>query len=120
FGATAVFAELRTSLNRIWGCHPKEGAAWREMLWDRLVGFGMVLATGFGLMLSVLAAAAVEAALSYVDWIPISRHLVRVADSGISLALATALFSLIYRFVPDERLPWRNVVMGATTTAVLF
>jgi membrane protein len=119
--ATGAFLELQGALNTIWRVKPNPGANLKVFLTDRLRSFGLVVAIGFLLMVS-LAVTATLAALS--GWLarrspsmPLAWNAVNVL---VSLLVTTALFALLYRFLPDVHLRWRDVTTGAFVTAVLF
>ena len=119
--ATGAFLELQAALNTIWRVKPKPGANLTRFLIDRLRSFGLVVAIGFLLMVS-LAVTAALAALS--GWLARRSPGIPLVWSGVnvlvSLVVTTALFALLYRFLPDVRLRWRDVTTGAFVTAVLF
>ena len=119
--ATGAFLELQAALNTIWRVKPKPGANLKVLLVDRLRSFGLVVAIGFLLMVS-LAVTAALAALS--GWLSRRSPSIPLVWSGVSvlvsLIVTTALFALLYRFLPDVRLHWRDVTTGAFVTAVLF
>ena len=119
--ATGAFLELQAALNRIWRAKPSPGTTLKGLLMDRLRSFGLVVAIGFLLMVS-LAVTAALAALS--GWLSSRSPSVPLVWSGVSvlvsLVVTTALFALMYRVLPDVRLRWRDVRTGAFVTAVLF
>jgi membrane protein len=119
--ATSAFLELQASLNTIWRVKPKPGVQLRALMFDRLRSFGLVVAIGFLLMVS-LAVTAGLAALG--GWLsghsPGLPFVWNVVTALVSLVVTTALFALLYRVLPDVRLRWRDVSMGAFVTAVLF
>jgi membrane protein len=121
-GATSVFIELQDSLNSIWGVAPKPGRGILGILKDRLLSFGMVIGSGFILMVSLVLSAAI-AALG--DWLGnalpnLSVVLLQVVQNVISIAVFTLLTGAVYKVLPDARIAWRDVAIGATITAVLF
>jgi membrane protein len=119
--ATGAFLELQAALNTIWRVKPKPGVNLRAFLLDRVRSFGLVVAIGFLLMVS-LAVSAALAALS--GWLgrraPDVPRLLGALDVLVSLGVITLLFAMLYRFLPDVRLRWRDVWTGAFVTAVLF
>jgi membrane protein len=118
-GASGVFGQLRGSLHAIWGV-PSAPFALKSLLVERLASFAMVLAIGFLLMVSLLLSTVVsalaEATHSFSEFWPV----VALANFVLSFLFVIALFALIYRFVPDVRLPWRDVLTGALVAGVLF
>jgi len=121
FGASGVFLDLRDSLNMIWKATPAAPGNWKTAIKIRLTGFAMVLATGFCLTVMVAIGAVATAAGKYVEqWKSYLVWVVKLVDPIVSVTLATLLFALIYRFVPDKKIPWPHALTGAFTTAVLF
>ena len=119
--ATGAFLELQGALNTIWRVKPKAGANLRVFLIDRLRSFGLVVAIGFLLMVSLAVTAALAALSGWLAQLSPGIPLVwRGVNMLVSVAVATALFAMLYRFLPDVRLLWRDVTTGAFVTAVLF
>lgn len=120
--ATAVLAQLQDTLNTVWEVCPKPGFFLKVMLKKRLLCFALVVGTGFLVLLSLAA----SAAITYVQGILESRlevglaTLVGWADVLLSWLLMTLLFGMIYRILPDVKLEWRDVVWGSVVTAGLF
>jgi len=119
-GASGVVGQLRSSLNRIWGVRATPGGV-RGMLRQRLVALGLIVGMG-GLMLVSAALSAVLAAVHDVlaADVPEVARLLPVANFTVSFALAAVLFGMIYRTLPDVDLGWRDVILGASVTALLF
>ena len=119
--ATGAFLELQGALNTIWRVKPKAGVNISVFLIDRLRSFGLVIAIGFLLMVSLAVTAALAALGGWLARLSPSIPLVWQAVNVLaSVVVATALFALLYRFLPDVRLHWRDVTTGAFVTAVLF
>ncbi len=122
FGASGVFMELRDSLNIIWDAPPNRSSGWRGMVGQRLASFGMVLALGFLLLVS-LALSTVLTATEKVfrGYLPVGTAVwSEVTNFVILLVAVSILFALIFKFVPDVPIAWRDVTIGAIATAVLF
>ena len=119
--ATGAFLELQVALNTIWRVKPNPGANIRAFVMDRLRSFGLVVAIGFLLLVS-LSVTAVLAVLNtwLIDLSPATPALWNAASTLLSLVVTTGLFALLFRFLPDVRLRWRDVTIGAAVTAVLF
>jgi membrane protein len=119
--ATGAFLELQAALNTVWRVKPTPGAHLRAFLINRLRSFGLVVAIGFVLTVS-LAVTAALAALS--AWVSPQSASVPLLWSGVpvlvSLIGTTSLFAILYRVLPDVHLGWRDVTTGAFVTAVLF
>lgn len=120
-GATTVFAELQSALDRIWQVPERKKASgiW-ELLRARLLSFGMVLGIGFLLIVSLLASAGI-AAMGRV-WGPLFEGaiLAHVLDVVVSLTLVTVVFAMIYKIMPHAEVRWPDVWLGAIVTSVLF
>jgi membrane protein len=117
-GATTVFAELKTDLDRIWkATAPKASGVWK-FLRARLLSFGMVVTIGFLLLVSL----AVSAAISYIGatFFADAAALMRVLEFAGSMIVTTVLFAAVYKVLPSEPIAWRDVWVGAAVTALLF
>ena len=121
FAATGAFLELQTVLNTIWRVKPNPNANITAFVRDRVRSFGLVLAIGFLLLVSLALSAGLAAANAWLD-----RHapgvplLWQTLNAIVSLAIITTLFAMLYRFLPDVELLWSDVITGAFVTAVLF
>lgn len=119
--ATGAFLELQAALNTIWRVQARAGVDVRVFLLDRLRSFGLVVAIGFLLMVSLAVTAALAA---FSAWLAKLSPAVPAVWSGVnvlvSLVVSTALFAMLFRFLPDVRLRWSDVTTGAFVTAVLF
>jgi membrane protein len=120
-GTTAVFAQLQTSLNRMWDVAPKPGPLIRTLLLKRLLSFAMVLAICFVLLVSLALSAGIHALQLQVErFVPFPPSAVDAGNAIVSYLLFTVLFALIYRILPDVEIPWRDVWVGALVTALLI
>jgi membrane protein len=121
FGASGVFTELRDDLNLIWRANPKNAEGIMGMLRQRLFSFGMVLAIGFLLIVSLVASAALAALGKFFGGLlPLPTIVFEAANFLLSMGVITLLFAMIYKFVPDVKIDWRDVWFGAFATALLF
>ena len=120
--ATGAFMELQHALNTIFRVKQAPGSRIREFIVDRVRSFGLVLSIGFLLIVSLLVSAALSALTSWVQNLrtqPVS-FVWELVDLVASLGVITVLLALIYRYLPDVRLRWRDVWFGAMVTAILF
>ena len=118
--ASGVFAELQGALNVIWKAEPKAVTV-SYLLRARALSIGLVAATGFLLLVSLLASAALAALWTWVSGVlPAAAALLGTLGFLVSFALTAALFAAIYKVLPDRRLEWRDVIVGAVGTALLF
>ncbi len=120
--ATGAYLDLQAALNRVWRVRPKaRGLNLRALLLSRVRSFGLVLATGFLLLVSLVFSALLAA---LADWlgraVPVSPFAMRALNVLLSGALAAVLFAFLFRFLPDVRLRWPDVWIGAWVTAILF
>lgn len=121
-GATTVFAQMQHSLNVIWGvaARPNRNSAF-SFVKSRLLSLTVVLSIGFVLLVSLLLGVAMRAALHFANrYLPVVEKLLSSADMLLSLAAVALLFCAIFKVLPDVVLRWRDVVVGAIVTAVLF
>lgn len=121
FGASGVFGELKDSLNMIWGVSPKPGRTVQTMIRDRFLSFSMVLGIGFLLMISLATSAVLSAVSVYMQaYLPLPEVAWRALDLTISFVGTTLLFGLIFKVLPDVNIRWRDVVVGAAMTSLVF
>ena len=121
-GATTVFAELQSDLDRIWRAPApaKENGIW-ALLRTRLLSFGLVLGLGFLLLVSLVMSAAIAAFGKGWDGVfEGGEAVLQALNFGISFAMTTLLFAMIYKLMPRARIAWRDVWVGAGVTALLF
>lgn len=121
FGASGVFAELRQSLNIIWNAPPDTGGL-REIIVQRLATFVMVITLGILLLLSLLVSAAIGVGEHYfAEVVPAGTAIVsEIVNLVASLAAMSVFFGLIFKFIPNVPIAWRDVGIGAVFTAFLF
>jgi membrane protein len=121
-GATTVFAELQVDMDRIWRAptRARAGGLW-GLLRARLLSLGLVLGIGFLLVVSLIVSAALAALGKWwAPWFSSFEVLANVLNVGLSFALVTAMFAMIYKWIPRVKVAWRDVVTGAALTALLF
>ncbi len=120
-GATSVFAELKDSLDEIWGAPKATGSTWRDLIRTRLFSFGLILVLAFLLIVSLVVSAALAVLENYVGglWKEATVVLGWIAKA-ISFGVIAVLFGVIYKLLPRIKLAWRDVVVGALGTAAMF
>ena len=121
FGATGVFVQLQASLNAIWGVQPKPGRALVLFIRDRVLSFSLILVVGFLLLVSLV----LTAVIAFVgEWfggmVPGIEAVIQLLNSLLSFAVTVLLFAMIFKFLPDAKIAWRDVWVGALVTAALF
>ncbi len=120
-GASGVFAQLQDALNTVWKVKPQPGQGMLPFIRKRLSSFLMVLAICLLLMLSLILSAIVSALSKYKsDFLPGSTILWESLQFFISLGLMTFLFGLMFKYVPDVKIVWKDVLVGSVITALLF
>ena len=119
--ASGVFGELQTSLNEIWKAPTPEGDTITRLVMAKAAAIGLVAATGFLLLVSLLVSAALAAVATWVGGLmPGMTEVLGVANFAVSFLMITLLFGAIYHILPDRRLRFRDVAVGAAVTALLF
>ena len=118
--ASGVFGEMQAALNAIWRVKP-EGTTVSRLIRARAASLGLVVSLGFLLMVSLVVSTALTALGNYLDSIlPFGKLILTVLNGAVSLILISFLFAAIYKVLPDRDLEWRDVVVGAVVTGVLF
>jgi membrane protein len=123
--ASGVFGELQTALNEIWKAPPPPETGARgivaRLLWARATSLGLVAATGFLLLVSLLVSAALAAVATWVGGLMDGvATLLSLVNFLVSFLMVTVLFGAIYKILPDRDLHWGDVAVGAMVTALLF
>lgn len=121
-GATSVFGELQDSLDRIWRVPAQPMAnGWLSLLRARLLSFGMILAIGFLLIVSLVISAVLAMTGRLLEPVFGGWYLVASAASALGgLVMVAVMFALIYKVMPRARVHWKDVWIGAVVTATLF
>ena len=120
-GASGVFAQMQGSLNAIWRVEPKPGRGIWGLVQDRILSFGFILIVGFLLLISLILTAAIAFIGTWIGgFLPGIEVLIQILNAILSLAIITLLFAMIFKFLPDVKIAWRDVWIGALITAGLF
>ncbi|HTL58651.1 MAG TPA: YihY/virulence factor BrkB family protein [Candidatus Limnocylindrales bacterium] len=121
FGAGGVFGQLQDALNTIWEVKPKPGTGIWGLVRTRFLSFTMVLGVGFLLLVSMVITTFLSAATgSLGEYLPIPAALAHILNATISFGVISLLFAMIFKYLPDVRIPFRKVWVGAIVTALLF
>lgn len=122
YGATKMFGEIQDSLNHIWNLKPKPKRGWVRYLINRLISFSMVVTLGFLLLVSLVVDGIVAAfshhLAAYFPQITIS--LVYVFNLALTFVITSVLFAVIFKVLPDAKVRWKDISVGALATAFLF
>lgn len=121
-GATGVFAEIQDSINDIWGLKPKPKKGWLKMLTNRLLSFSVIISLGFILLVSLILNGMIEALMDrlkarFPDMTVVMLYIINII---ITFAVTSSLFSIIFKVLPDAIIKWKDVMVGAMVTSVLF
>ncbi len=120
-GASGVFGALHGALNTIWEVQAKPGRGLLGTLKDRFLSFTMVLGVGFLLLVSLILSTVLAAFGEFVNnALPTLVIVAQLVNFVVSFGVVTVLFALIYKVVPDVKVAWRDVWIGAAVTAILF
>jgi membrane protein len=121
-GATTVFAEMQDSINSIWGLKAKPKTGWVKLIIDRLLSFGVVASLGFLLLVSLGISALIESLNNSLKarFPDAAITILYISNLLITFIVITALFSIIFKVLPDAKIRWKDILSGAITTAVLF
>jgi len=121
FGATGVFVQMQDALNTIWEVEPKPGQGVWGFIKNRVLSFAMVLAIGFLLLVLLVVSALLHGLQEYLGHLmPIPGWAAQVLDIVVSFGGITLLFAMIFKYLPDVKIRWRDVWLGAAVTALLF
>lgn len=122
FGATGMFYHVKESLNTMWEVEVKPQKAWLKLIKDRLFSFGMVLIIGFLMLTSLILSSLITFFSDYLNNVfpEFGAAFFSVVNIVISLAIITVLFALMFVVLPDAKVRWRDVWVGAFVTALLF
>ena len=121
FAATGVFGQLQEALNTIWEVQPKKSRGIWGVIKDRFLSFTMVIGVGFLLLVSLVISALLSVVSNLtLNLFPGFEFVMRIVNLIVSLLVITVMFSLVFKFIPDAKIRWRDVWLGAAVTAVLF
>ncbi|MGI4727749.1 MAG: YihY/virulence factor BrkB family protein [Janthinobacterium lividum] len=121
-GATSIFLEIQDSINMIWRVKAKPKKGWVKMLTNRLISFSMIISLGFLLLVSLIISALVSALSNRIThYFPeVTIQIFNLINIGITFIVIAVLFGIIFKFLPDVKIAWRDVRTGAFFTSLLF
>lgn len=119
---TGIFGEMQDSLNKIWGLKIKARKVWWKLITDRLLSFSLILSIGFVLTVSLILNALVAAFSNKLNAVIMGAGdtLLPVIDTILSTAITTLMFATIFKVLPDAKIKWKDVLIGALITSILF
>jgi membrane protein len=121
-GATGVFVEMQDSINQIWRVKAKPEKGWKQLLINRVLSFSMIISLGFLLIASLIINGLILALSDQLtQYFPhLTIVVINVFNVGLTFIIISALFSVIFKFLPDVEIGWKDVRIGAFFTATLF
>ncbi|MCW3090384.1 MAG: YihY/virulence factor BrkB family protein [Ferruginibacter sp.] len=121
-GGTAIFGEIQDSLNKIWGLKVKVKKAWWTLVISRLLSFSLVISLGFVLMVSLVLNALVAIIGERLNRLitGVGKIFIPVIDNLVTFLITTIVFAVIFKVLPDAKIKWKDVSVGAFITAILF
>lgn len=121
-GGTAIFGEIQDSLNKIWGLKVKMKKAWWKLVLSRLLSFSLVISLGFVLMVSLLLNALIALVGNHLNKLVsgIGKIFIPVIDNLLTFTITAIVFAVIFKVLPDAKIKWKDVSIGAFVTAILF
>lgn len=120
-GASSIFIEIQDSLNIIWRVKAKPKKGWVKMLTNRFLSFSLIISLGFLLLVSLVVNIMILALSGkLVKFLPGSIWIINGINVGITFIVISTLFAIIFKFLPDVKIHWKDVRSGAFFTAILF
>jgi membrane protein len=121
-GGTGIFGEIQDSLNKIWGLKVITKKAWWKLILNRLLSFSLIISLGFVFIVSLLLNALIAIIGNRLNNMlsGVGRIFVPLIDNVLSFAITTLLFAIIFKVLPDAKIRWKDISIGAFITAILF
>jgi membrane protein len=123
-GATAVFGEIQDSINLIWKLRskPKKGRGWLRLIINRLLSFSIIVSLGFILLVSLVINGAMDLLLNELlqRFPDLTVIVVYIVNLVLNFFITAFIFGIIFKVLPDAKIEWRHVRVGAFTTAFFF
>jgi membrane protein len=121
-GASSMFVEIQDSLNIIWRVKAKPKKGWLKLIQNRFLSFSLIISLGFLLLVSLIVNLAVKALSTRLEhFMPgLTVTLFDLINLGVTLLVIAVLFGIVFKFLPDVKIKWKDVRAGAIFTALLF
>jgi membrane protein len=121
-GATTVFAEIQDSINSIWNLKPKPKRGWLKIIKDRLLSFSVIISLGFILLVSLIINGLIESLMERLQarFPELTVMMIYITNLVLTLLITALLFGIIFKVLPDAKIRWKDVTVGALVTALLF
>jgi membrane protein len=122
FGATGIFTEIQSSINYIWSIRAKPKRGWLKYITDRLLSFSLIIGSGFLMLVTLLINLVADVLSDRLQHVlgDADTILLKGVNIGLLFVVVTFLFAVIYKVLPDARIQWRDALIGAAFTGVLF
>jgi membrane protein len=121
FGAVGVFVQLKDALNTIWKVELRPDRSWWRLVRDYILSFTLVIGVGFLLIVMLVVNAVLAVVVGWFgELLSISAAAAYATELLVSFFIATLLFAMVFKFLPDARVAWRDVWLGAAATSLLF
>ncbi len=122
FSATTIFTSIQESLNTIWGIRPKPKKGWLKLIKNRLLSFSVIIALGFILLVTMSTSSIIgllnQRLMAYLPNVTVI--LFKVIGIILNIAVTTSIFLLIFKVLPDAKIKFRDVTIGAIVTTIFF
>ena len=119
-GASGMFGQLQGTLNEMWAVPPRH-LTWRTVLGRRLLATGMILGLGGLLVLSLVSDTVIAALATWLATdFPVAARVVPPIQTAVAFVLTSGLFAMLFKWLPESTMAWRDVCLGGAVTAVLF
>ena len=121
-GATSIFAEIQDSINGIWGIKAKPKKNWLKMIQNRFLSFSVIVSLGFLLLVSLAVTAVLDGFSDRLQSIfpDVAQVLFYILNQVVTFIVISTLFGVIFKVLPDAKIKWKDVFVGAMLTAILF
>jgi membrane protein len=121
-GGTGIFGEIQDSLNKIWGLKVIAKKAWWKLLINRLLSFSLIISLGFVFIVSLLLNALISVIGNHLNDVlsGAGKIFIPLIDNVLSFSITTLLFAIIFKVLPDAKIKWKDITIGAFVTAILF
>jgi len=121
-GGTSIFGEIQDSLNKIWGLKVIAKKAWWKLIINRLLSFSLIISLGFVFIVSLLLNALISVIGIRLNNVlsGVGKIFIPLIDNVLSFSITTLLFAIIFKVLPDAKIKWKDITIGAFVTAILF
>jgi membrane protein len=121
-GSTTVFAEIQDSINGIWGLRPKPKRGWLKLLQNRFLSFSVIIGLGFLLLVSLGVSTIIDGFSEHLKnrFPDVAIVVFYVSNIVITFVVTTLIFGVVFKVLPDATIRWKDVIVGAIVTALLF